>query len=175
MNYLQPIIDFFNHPVFIIIGGLTVVFAAIGIIYRIVCMTLGVTPLVFRVGKAIWRRKIAIVGSSESFKILNECITDSGIFKNRNVVHITTENIDKVKEYSILLVDWETSSSKIDQIFVARKNHNTAVIVFAKAGTIPQEKMPEIANKSNTVVVNFKGRLLNDILNSLITTSFDGQ
>ena len=56
----------------------------------------------------------------------------------------------------------------------SRKDQNTAVIIFAKPGSVPNEKMAEIGNRSNTVVVNFKGRLLNDILNSLITTSFDG-
>lgn len=169
---LQPLIDFFNHPIFIIVGGLTVVSATLGIIYRITCIVLGVSPLVFRIGKAVWRRKIAVIGNSESFSMLNECIADSGVFKKNNVIHITTENIDKVKDYSVLLVDWESSGTQIDQIFMARKNHNTAVIIYAKAGSIPHEKMAEIANKANTVVVNFKGRLLNDILNSLITTSF---
>jgi hypothetical protein len=175
MNIIQPIIDFFNHPVFIIVGGLTVVFAVIGIFYRVVCIALGVTPLVFRIGKAIWRRKVAIIGSSEAFSSLKACITDTNIFKKNNVVHIPIDNVDKSKEHTILLVDWETSGNQIDQIFLARKNHNTAVIIFAKAGFIPSEKMAEIANRSNTVVVNFKGRLLNDILNSLITTSFDGK
>jgi hypothetical protein len=170
---LQPLIDFFNHPIFIIVGGLTVVTATLGIIYRIICIVLGVSPLVFRIGKAVWRRKVAIIGNSESYSILNECIVDSGIFKKNNVIHITTDNIDKVKEYSVLLIDWESSNTQIDQIFMARKNHNTAVIIYAKAGSIPHEKMAEIANKANTVVVNFKGRLLNDILNSLITTSFE--
>ena len=169
---LQPLIDFFNHPVFIIVGGLTVVSATLGIIYRIICIVLGVSPLVFRIGKAVWRRKIAVIGNSESYSTLNECIIDSGIFKKNNIIHITTENIDKVKDYSVLLVDWESSGTQIDLIFMARKNHNTAVIIYAKAGSIPHDKMAEIANKANTVVVNFKGRLLNDILNSLITTSF---
>jgi hypothetical protein len=170
---IQTLIEFFNHPIFIIVGGLTVVSATLGIIYRIICIVMGVSPLVFRIGKAVWRRKIAVIGSAESYTTLYECIADSGIFKKKNVIHITTANIDKAKEYSVLLVDWESINSKIDQIFMARQNHNCAVIIYAKAGSIPHEKMAEIANKANTVVVNFKGRLLNDILNSLITTSFE--
>lgn len=173
MNYLQPIIDFFNHPFFIIVGGFSVVTATLAIVYRVLCIILGVSPLVFRIGKAVWRRKIAIVGNLESYSSLKDCITDTGLFKKNNVIHIPTENIDKVKEQSILLVDWETSNTKIDDIFLVRKNQHTAVIIYAKAGSIPQDKMVEIANKTNTVVVNFKGRLLNDILNSLITTSFE--
>lgn len=174
MIIIQQIIAFFNHPFFIIIGGLTVVLTAIGIVYRFICIALGVTPLVFRIGKAIWLRKVAIIGSTEAFSTLRDCITDTKIFKHSNVIHIPIDNIDKSKQHTILLVDWETCGNQIDQIFSTRINHNTAVIIFAKAGTIPNEKMTEIANRSNTVVVNFKGRLLNDILNSLITTSFNG-
>ncbi len=151
------------------------VFGAAGIIYRVVCITLGVTPLVFRIGKAIWRRKVAIIGTFDAFSSLKDCITDSDIFNKNNVIHIPIDNIDKAKDHTILLVDWETSGTLIDHIITARKNHNTAVIIFAKAGAIPPDKMTNIANQSNIVVVNFKGRLLNDILNSLITTSFDGQ
>lgn len=175
MNLIQSIINFFNHPFFIIIGGLTVVFAAVGVMYRVICIALGVTPLVFRIGKAIWLRKVGIIGSSDAFSSLKDCITDTNIFKEKNVIHIPLDNIEKVKEYTILLADWDTCGHKIDQVFLSRKDHNTAVIIFAKAGSIPHDKMAEIANKSNSVVVNFKGRLLNDILTSLITTSFDGK
>jgi len=172
---MESIIVFFNHPIFVIVGGLTVLCAVIGIIYRVLCIALGVTPLVLRIGKAIWRRKVAIIGSYEAFSSLKECITDTNIFKSKNVIYIPINNVEMVKEHTILLVDWETSGDLIDQVFLARRNHNSAVIIFAKAGSIPHEKMSEIANKSNTVVVNFKGRLLNDIINSLITTSCDGQ
>jgi hypothetical protein len=174
MNILQSIIEFFNHPVFIIAGGLTVVFATLGIVYRVICIALGVSPLIFRIGKAIWRRKVAIIGSSEAFSSLKDCVINSNIFKKDNVIHIPIDNIEKSKEYTILLIDWDTCGNHIDNIFLARKDQNTAVIIFAKPGSVPNEKMAEIGNRSNTVVVNFKGRLLNDILNSLITTSFDG-
>lgn len=175
MNIIHATVNFFNHPFFIVVGGLTVLFATLIIIYKIICITLGITPLVFRIGKAIWRRKVAIIGNSEAYSSLKDCITDTGIFKSNNVVHIPLDNIEKAKKYTIILVDWETSSSQIDNIFLTRQNHNIAVIIFAKSGSIPPEKMVEIANRSNTVVVNFKGRLLNDILNSIITTSFEGK
>lgn len=46
-------------------------------------------------------------------------------------------------------------------------------MIYAKPASIPHEKMSDIANRANTVVVNFRGRLLNDVLTSLITTSYD--
>ena len=171
MNIIQPVIDFFNHPIFIIVGGITVLAAVLGLFCRITCITLGVSPLVFRMGKALWLRKIAIIGDADAYSSLQGCIVGAGIFKENNIIHIPVNNIDEVKAHTILLVDWKTSSDQINYIFTVRQHH-TAVIIFAEAGSIPQETMREIGNKPNTVVVNFKGRLLNDIFNSLLTTSF---
>ncbi len=172
MSTLQSVVEFFNHPVFIIVGGLAVLIALFEFLYRRICNVLGISPLVWRIGKAIWHRKIAIVGDIKSFVSLSTCISETGIFKKRNVIHISIENIDMVKAQTVLLVDWESSKEEIKNIFLQRRSHNTAVIIYAKAGSIPHDEMGEIANSNNTVVVNFKGRLLNDILNSLITTSF---
>ena len=173
MNILKSLIIFFDHPLFSIIGGLSFIFSALIIFYRLVCIGLRISPLVFRIGNALWRRKVAIIGNTESFSTLKDCIVNTGIFKKNNVIHIPIGNIEKLKTYTLLLVDWESSGNNIDEIFLVRKNHNTAVVIFAKPSCIPPEKMFEIANKSNTVVVNFKGRLLNDILSSIITTSFN--
>lgn len=168
---LNNIVNFFNHPVFIIVGGATVTLGFLGIIYKILCWTFGITPIVIRLGIALWRRKIAIFASIEAYSSLEATLTDSGIFKKS--IHITSDNIDKAKNETIFLVDWETFGDKIDQVFSARKDHQTAIVIFAKPASIPNDKMADIANRANTVVVNFRGRLLNDILTSLITTSYE--
>lgn len=173
MPIIHAILNFFNSPFFSIVGGISTLLAVVFLFSKIICSAVGISPLVFRIGKALWRRKIAIIGNEQAFSSLKGCISDSGIFHDKNIIHILLDNLDKIKEQSLLLVDWETSGDQIDQIFQNRKNHQTAVIIFAKAGSIPPEKMSEVASKSNTVVVNAKGRLLNDILTSLITTSFE--
>ena len=172
-NLFNQIANFYNHPLFIIVGGITVTIAFIAFIYRLTCWTFGITPIVFRLGIALWKRKVAIFGSVEVFESIKSSLLDSKIFKEKNIVHIKSDNIDKAKDETIFLVDWETSGDKIEQIFSSRKNHQTAVVIYAKPASIPQDKMSDIANRANTVVVNFRGRLLNDILTSLITTSYD--
>lgn len=167
------ITNFYNHPLFIIVGGLTVTLGVLGFLYKVVCWTFGITPVVFRLGIALWKRRVAIFGSVESFGSIKDSLLDSKIFKEQNILHIDLNNIDKAKDETIFLVDWETSGDKIEQIFSTRKNHQTAVVIYAKPASIPQDKMSDIANRANTVVVNFRGRLLNDVLTSLITTSYD--
>lgn len=173
MDIINLITSFFNSPIFNVLGGITFIITSLGIIYRITCISLGISPLVYKIGKAIWRRKIAIIGDAEAFGKLQRVIKESNIFNTKNIIHIPVKEIEKVKIHTILLVDWESSMAKINEIFDFRKTHNSAVIIFASAGTIDKDIMIEIANKSNTVVVNFRGRLLNDILNALLTTSFD--
>jgi len=172
-NILNNLTAFYNHPIFIIVGGLTVTLGVLGFLYKVICWVFGMTPIVLRLGIALWKRKIAIFGNVEIFESLKSSLVESKIFKEKNIVHIKSDNIDKAKDETIYLVDWETFGDKIEAIFSARKNHQTAVVIFAKPASIPQDKMNDIANRANTVVVNFRGRLLNDVLTSLITTSYD--
>lgn len=170
---MKFIIDFFSSPIFGIIGGITTILIMLGLIYKIICRFFSITPIVFRLGIALWKRKIAIFSSLEKYESLKLILVDSNIFKERNILHIKKDNIEKAKDLSVFLVDWEDFWSEIETIFNARKNHQTPIVIYTKPWIIPPEQINIIANRPNTVVVNFKWRLLNDVLTSLITTSYD--
>lgn len=170
---MDSIINFFNHPFFIIVGGATTIVMIVGFLYTAWLVFIGVLPVWYRLGIGLSKRKIAIFGTTEAFESLKSSLIDSNIFKDENIVHIKPENIDKAKGETVFLVDWETFGEKIERVFSARNNHQTAIVIYAKPASIPHEKMNDIANRANTVVVNFRGRLLNDILTSLITTIYD--
>ena len=167
MQYLN---DFFDHPFFNVIGGLSTVFIIVGFFYTVFLVIKGVLPVWYRLGLGLSKRRIAVFGNRDNYESLKSTLSDSKIFRQKNIIHIAENNIDKAKDETIFLVDWESFSEEIDQVFSARKNHQTAVVIYAKPASIPQAKMNDIGNKANTVVVNFRGRLLNDILTSLITT-----
>jgi hypothetical protein len=166
-------IAFFNHPLFILVGGITVCIGIVGFFYKMLCWVLGITPIVFRLGLALSGRKIAIFGSTQSFESIKDTLVDSKLFRKTNIICIHSDNFEKAKMETLFLIDWESFGEKIEQIFSVRKNHQTAIIIYAKPASIPQDKMLDIANRPNTVVVNFRGRLLNDILTSLLTTSYE--
>ncbi|KTD25067.1 hypothetical protein [Legionella maceachernii] len=173
MEYINPILSFFNHPFFSIIGGVTVLFAVLAFFYKICCWFLSIAPVVLRFGNALWRRDIAIFSSNDGYTSLKQTLKDSGIFKESNIEQIPNDNIERCKNKTIFLVDWDSWGDKIEQVFNARRDHQTAVVIYAKPASISSEKMNDIGNRPNTVVVNFRGRLLNDILTSLLTTSYD--
>lgn len=170
---MNTIINFFNHPFFIIFGGLPTILAVFSLLYKIISWLLWITPMVFRIGNALCKREIAIFWSLEQFGSLKASLIDSNIFKEKNIIHIEVNNIEKAKDKTVFLVDRETFKEKIEEVFNIRNSHQTAIIIYAKPQSIPNETMSDIANRPNTVVVNFRGRLLNDILTSLITTSYD--
>ena len=55
-----------------------------------------------------------------------------------------------------------------------KKKDNTPLIIYAPQdkGKIAPEDLKKINQHRNVVVVNFRGRLINDILVSLMTTGF---
>ncbi|MCK5460920.1 hypothetical protein KAI58_02955 [Candidatus Gracilibacteria bacterium] len=169
----EIIINFYGSPPFTVFSGIIATIFVLGVIYKIISWFFGITPVVFRLGIALWKREIAIFSSLELFESLKSALVDSKIFKEKNIVRIGKENTEKAKNKTVFLVDWETFGEDIETVFSSRKNHQTAIIIYAKPQSIPHDKMNDIANRPNTVVVNFRGRLLNDILTSLITTSYD--
>ena len=170
---MNRIIAFFNHPFFIVVGAIATIFMISGFLYTAWLIIAGVFPVWYRLGIGLSKRKIAVFASSEAFESIQTSLVDSMIFKKKNIVHIASNNIDKAKGQTIFLVDWETFKENIEQVFLARKNYQTAIVIYAKPASIPHEKMNIIGNRANTVVVNFRGRLLNDILTSLITTAYE--
>lgn len=166
-------LDFFNHPFFTILGGITALGSICGILYAFACWIVGITPVIFRIGIALWKREIAVFSSGEQYINIKNMLLDSKIFNYKNIIHVNQENIEKAKSKTVFLVEWESFGNKIDDIFSCRASHQIPIVIYAKPGSIPAEIMIDIANRTNTIVVNFKGRLLNDLLSSMITTSYD--
>ena len=73
----------------------------------------------------------------------------------------------------MFLVHWKSFASDIDAI-LSIKQDATALIVYAPQaeGFIDSAPLAKINQARNSIVVNFRGRLLNDILVSLITTGY---
>lgn len=169
---MQEIINFFNHPFFIIVGGATTLLMVLGGVYTIWLVIRGILPVWYRLGLGLSRRKIAIFASTE-FASLSSMLSDSKIFERKNIVQINKNDLRKAEKETVFLVHWSGYKDKIDDI-LNYKRDGTALIVYApqNEGRIDPAEMDKITSHRNTVVVNFRGRLLNDILISLITTGY---
>jgi len=136
-------------------------------------------PAIFRLGQGLAKRKIVIF-SEKGNNSLRTLLTDSGLFKEKNIIEITSDgDIGRAEGTSIavFLVYWPTwkEDAKLDAI-LAKKLDNYSLIVYAPSehGQLPHEQMQKVSKHRNSTVVNFRGRLLTDILASMMTTGYRG-
>jgi hypothetical protein len=170
---MQAIFEFFNQPFFTVLGGLTSLLMLAAMIYTIYLILRGVIPVWIRLGKGLSKRKIAVFANGE-FDSLKSMLVDSGIFKESNVVKIDKNSLEKAEDMTLFLVHWKSFESEIENILELKKDY-AALVIYAPQieGLIDKAALEKINQKRNAIIVNFRGRLLNDILTSMITTGYE--
>jgi hypothetical protein len=169
---MQIIVDFFNHPVFIVLGGISTLITLVAVLYGIYLFVRGIFPVWFRLGTGLSKRKIAIFAEKE-FDDLRDMLVESGLFQKENVIKIEKQSIKKAQRMTLFLMHWKSFEGEIEKILEMKKLE-TALIVYApqSEGFIDKPMMERISQERNSIVVNLRGRLLNDILVSMITTGY---
>ncbi len=173
MNILQVLTEFFNHPFFIIVGGLTTVASLFAVLYTIYLVIKGVLPVWYRLGIGLSTRKITIFAEDE-YDDLRNMLVDSKIFQGKNIIKIDKKSIKRANSATLILVHWKPFKKDMEKI-LRNKKDNAALIIYAPPdeGLIDTKHLKMFNLERNTVIVNFRGRLLNDILTCMITTSYD--
>jgi len=113
-----------------------------------------------------------VLAEGDDFNALSNLLIDSKLFKGKNIVQVTKTEIGKVGKYSLLLAHWKSISPLLDSV-LSEKRDEVGLIIYApqEEGFIPKEDVTKINRHRNVIIVNFRGRLLNDVIVSLITTS----
>lgn len=135
----------------------------------------GFVPVLIRLGNGLWRRKIAIFAKNDTLISLTNLLRDSRLFNHINVLQIPSESDFGIAEgASVFLVYWPDWKEEIEKI-LSHKKDSTALIVYApqEHGPIPGSIMNIMEKHRNVVINNFRGRLLNDIVVSMITTGYE--
>jgi hypothetical protein len=147
----------------------------IGIVVLIYTFAKGITPAVWRLGNGLARRKIAIFAKGDNAVSLRDLLVDSRLLKATNIIHITrVEDVGRAEQATVYLVFWHDWEPDIDEV-LGQKPDECALIVYAPYDRerIPADQMKKLDGKRHTAVTNFRGRLLNDIVSSMITTSYE--
>ena len=135
----------------------------------------GVAPALLRLGMGLARRKIAIFAKGDMAGSLTHLLLDSRLFRKRNLIPIGHDgDIEKGRSATLLVVYWPDWSTHIDEV-LRQKSDSAALIVYAPQdkGPIPPEVLAALNRRRNVVICNFRGRLLNDVVVSMITTSYE--
>lgn len=151
-----------------------VIFTVIAII---LCFK-GILPALYNLGNGLSKRKIAILAGAGEQESLKAILVDSKLFKEKNICSVySVQDLGKIGGSSLFLVYWPDWSESL-QAVLDKKRDGDALVVYAprKAdlpnnGEVPTDVMVRINNMRNSTLTNFRGRLLNDIVSFMITTS----
>lgn len=155
------------------VGTIETIALLIGIIVSVILWARGILPVLLRIGNGLAKRKIALFAKGENVNSLKTLLTDSGLFREKNISAITkTEDFGRAENASVYLVQWHDFAENIEQV-LAEKPNECPMIVYApyNMSRIPNEQMVNLDGKRHTAVTNFRGRLLNDIVTAMITTN----
>lgn len=163
------------REVFDYLGYFATVVILFQIIAAIILWVMGIAPVLIRLGNGLARRKIALFAKGDEASSLESLLKDSKLFKHTNIRKITSQaDLGIAEGASIFLVYWPQWKTSIRQI-VNKKKDSTVLIIYAPQdqGIIDPEDISFLGNQRNAVVSNFRGRLLNDIVTGMITTSYE--
>lgn len=152
----------------------TIVFTG-ALIWGVILWARGILPALLRLGNGLAKRKIAVFAKGDNAGSLRDLLTDSRLFRKSNIIEVTTANdVGRAEGASVYLVHWHDWSANMADI-LGQKPDSCAMVVYApyELGRIPDVEMKNLDGKRNTAVTNFRGRLLNDIITSMMTTGYE--
>lgn len=146
-----------------------------GVGYAVYLCVSGFLPVLVRLGNGLKKRRIAIFAKADALESLDALIADTRLFSSKNVVRIgSVADFGRAEDASVFLVHWPDWQQDMPQI-IARKDDRTALVIYAPQGQgfVPPETMALLEQHRNVVLANLRGRLLNDIVVSLITSGYE--
>ncbi len=162
---MEVIADIFKSDVFAIIGGILAIIAIVGILISFFTTVWGTLPILIRLGSARANKQIALFEQNNDLYLL---LSHSKLVKTKNITRIEhADSISSSENKDIFVIHWDYFGDHIDEI-LSRVGDLKSVIIYAKPGAI--KDFSEISKHRNAVVVNFRGRLLGDLLASMMTT-----
>ena len=158
-----------------IVGSIETLVFIIVITYAAILWARGIFPALLRLGNGLAKRKIAVFAKGDNVTSLKNLLLDSKLFKEKNIIAVSRDaDIGRAEVATMYLVFWHDWVENIDEI-LGLKPDGCALIVYSpyNQARISEENMTKLDGKRHTAVINFRGRLLNDIVTSMITTSYE--
>lgn len=156
-------------------GRITTVLFILTILAGVYAWFRGILPALLRLGNGLAGRKIAIFAKGDNFSSLSDLLVDSKLFRKSNIIKVSgISDLGKRNNASVYLIFWPDWKTELNEI-LGVKEDATALVVYApqELGFIPKEQMEKLNEHRYVTVTNFRGRLINDIVVSMITTGYE--
>lgn len=156
-----------------IIGYIGTAWLVVSGVIILIAWLKGILVPVWRLGDGLAKRKITIFAKGDNQESFKNLLLDSNLFNNKNIRSITkSEDLGRCEDSTLYLVVWDDFGTDINDI-LSKKSDKTALIVFAKQNQLQSADWDVLGKHRNVTIVNFKGRLMNDILVSLMVSGYD--
>jgi len=156
------------------VGYVSTVVVIFQVVIVVIAIWKGVLPSLFRLGIGLSKRKIAVLADVTVGNSLKQLLVDSGLFQEKNIEIISTEDdLGRIERCTSILLHWKSWEAHIKDV-LDKKSDECSLIIYSpfKDGRIENEQYELLDKKRNVIVTNFRGRLLNDIINSMITSGY---
>lgn len=160
-----------------VVGLITTAISVLIFLTAVFAWFFGISPLLYRLGLGRWRRKIMILANADNYNSLKRDLVESGIFRSKNIDQISDQNLSNVKDSNLLLLHYKSFTDDQIKTILRNKKASAGMVVYfpdySSKNKIPEDINNLINNEPHCVVVNFRGRLVNDVLVTLLSTSYD--
>src|SRR5688572_8420287 len=126
-----------------VIGLITTAVSVILFFTAVISWFLGIGPLLYRLGLGRWRRKISVLADGNSFATLKADLIDSGVFREKNIDHLTEHDLAKVKDCNLLLLHYESFTTDQIKTIVANKKSDAGLVVYFPEFDPPTKMIPK--------------------------------
>lgn len=164
---------FAGSPFFTIASAIQIV-VDIMVVLAVVVMIVGnlAKPL-WRFGKARWKKPILIYGNSEQYGSLKKDFVATGIVRERNVSRADADHMGEIAEaWTIVICADGIEDDDVIRILEAKPPRCAALVYAPPNRRLGPAAYKECNMREHVAVCNMRGRLTDELILTLFTTSF---
>lgn len=134
----------------------------------------GVTQAMCRFGLALCAKRIVVIAGSDDFIDIKHDLVNSGLIKEKNIQHITNRHLDEVQSALLVIIVYGYLEYEEFSAVARGKKTQCGLIVYCppEKGRIDSQGMNLLSMIPFTALCNFRGRMVNDVLLMMLSTSF---
>ena len=147
-----------------------IISAVFAVLVAVILKLSGFVELLRRVGM-VGARKISIAADIDAFESLRRDILSAKFIKKKNINQIDAGHLSDVSKCNVVLVDYASIQEAGLRTILSKMQPDAGLIIYAKIPhRLPDDLMRKVCDSPYTIVANFRGRLVNDVLVALMTT-----
>lgn len=150
-----------------IFGTLSLIALAIGAFTRL-------GKAAWRFGLALLRKQIKVVADTEDYDTIYHDLIVSGLINSKNIVRVSKESLSDLQDAFMIIVSCGYLTSDGFARVVDGKSSRCGLVVYCppEKGRMSSDDFSHLNSAPFSTLCNFRGRLVNDVLLMMLSTSF---